>query len=395
MQPWSNVSNEIVRRHESFRTIFSVTDGEPAQIVQPQFDLRLNIAALQHLPAHARERRAAQLAKQEAQRPFNLAEGPLLRATLLQLGEQDWVVLFTMHHIISDGWSAGVLIREVAALYEVFSTGKPSPFAELGVQYADFAVWQRQWLQGAVLEEQLSYWREQLRGAPPLLELPSDHMRPRQRNFEGATHSFILPKNLSEAIKLLSRRQGVTVFMLLLATFKTLLYRYTGQEDIVVGSAIANRTRTEIEPLIGFFVNALAMRTDLSGNPTFKQLLGRVRQMALAAYNHQELPFEKLVEVLEPERNLSYSPIYQLEFTLQNAPVETLNIQGLTLSPVDVPQTRVETDFNFIMAETDQGLIGTVVYPTDLFDAATISRMMRHFQTLLESVVTNPGPASV
>ena len=382
--------NEIVRRHESFRTIFSVTDGEPAQIVQPQLNLRLNIADLQQLPAHARERHAEQLAIQEAQRPFNLAEGPLLRATLLQLDAQDWVILFTMHHIISDGWSAGVLIREVAALYEVFSTGKPSPFAELKLQYVDFAVWQRQWLQGSVLEEQLSYWRDQLRGAPPLLELPGDRPRPRQRNFEGDSHSFVLPKNVSEAIKILSRRQGVTTFMLLLAAFKTLLHRYTGQEDIVVGSAIANRTRTEIEPLIGFFVNALAIRTDLSGNPTFRELLGRVRGVTLAAYNHQDVPFEKLVEVLEPERNLSYSPIYQVEFTLQNAPVETLNVQGLTLSPVAVPQTRVETDFNFIMAETDQGLVGTVAYPTDLFDAATISRMMRHFQTLLGSVVTNP-----
>jgi amino acid adenylation domain-containing protein len=345
---------------------------------------------LRNLPEPEREAEAQQLATEEARRPFDLAQGPLLRAILLRLDKEEHVLLLTMHHIVSDGWSMGILFRELSALYGAFSVGKPSPLPELPIQYADFAVWQRQWLQGEVLEAQLAYWRKQLDGAPSMLELPTDRPRPAVQTSRGARQSLALSRDLTEALKVLSRQEGVTLFMTLLAAFKTLLYRYAGRDDIIVVSPIANRNRVEIEGLIGFFVNTLVLHTDLSGNPSFRELLGRVREVALGAYAHQDLPFEKLVEELQPERDLSHTPLFQVWFVLQNTPRQALKLPGLTVNPLKALTETAKFDLTLSMVDTEQGLIGALGYNTDLFDAATIERMAGHFQTLLEGIVTDP-----
>jgi amino acid adenylation domain-containing protein/non-ribosomal peptide synthase protein (TIGR01720 family) len=382
--------NEIVGRHEVLRTTFGMVSGEPRQVIAPVLALTLRWVDLRDLPEAQQKIQVERLATEEAQQPFDLAKGPLLRATLLQLGEAEHVLLLTMHHIVSDGWSMGVLIRELAALYEAFSTGKPSPLPELPIQYADFAHWQRQWLQGEVLAAQLSYWQQQLTGAPALLELPTDRPRPGVQTFRGATQFLALPEPLSQKLKTLSQRSGVTLFMTLLAAFQTLLYRYTGQEDICIGSPIANRNRSETEELIGFFVNTLVLRTDMSENPSFQELLARVREVTLGAYAHQDLPFEQLVEALQPERNLSHQPLFQVMFALQNAPMPALELPSLTLSSLEIESGTAKFDLTLSMEDTEQGLVGSLEYNTDLFDAASISRMLGHFQTLLEGIVDNP-----
>ena len=382
--------NEIVRRHEALRTTFSVMEGQPVQVIAPGLALTLPVVDLGNLLETEREAEAQRLTIEEAQRPFDLAQGPLLRTTLLRLDKEEHILLLTMHHIVSDGWSMGVLFRELSALYEAFSAGKPSPLPELPIQYADFAVWQRQWLQGETLEAQLAYWKKQLDGVCPVLELPTDRPRPAVQTFRGARQSMVLSKSLTEAVKALSHQEGTTLFMTLLAAFQTLLYRYTGQDDIIVGSPIANRNRSEIEGLIGFFVNTLVLRTDLSDNPTFRELLGRVREVALGAYAHQDLPFEKLVEALHPERDLSRNPMFQVMFILQNTPMATLELGGLTLNQLNVDWGIAMFDLTLSMRATEQGLMGFLEYNTDLFNAATISRMLDHFQTLLEGIVANP-----
>ena len=308
--------NEIVRRHESLRTTFAAVDGEPLQLIAPALRMSVPITDLTHHSASDREHEAQRLATEQAREPFDLSQGPLLRVLLLCLGQDDHVLVLSMHHIVSDGWSRGVFYHELSMLYQAYTQGNPSPLSELPIQYADFAVWQRQWLQGEVLEDQLSYWKKQLAGAPALLQLPTDRPRPAVQSYRGAVQSIELSQELTQGLQALSARQGVTLFMTLLAVFQTLLYRYTGQNDIVVGSPIANRNRAEIEGLIGFFVNTLVLRTDLSGNPTFKELLTRVRETALGAYTHQDLPFEKLVEELHPQRSLSRSPLVQVLFNL-------------------------------------------------------------------------------
>ena len=381
--------NDIVRRHEALRTTFAALDGEPVQVIAPAKPLSLVSLDLRALPEDEREAEALRLATEEAQRPFDLAQGPLLRATLLRLGEEEHIALLTMHHIASDGWSMGVLIREVAALYQAFSTGEPSPLPELPIQYADFAVWQRQWLQGEVLEAQLAYWKQQLADIP-VLELPTDRPRPAIQTSRGAHQSLELSQTLTEALKALSRQEGVTLYMTLLAVFKALLHRYTGQDDIVVGSPIANRNRTEIEGLIGFFVNTLVLRTDLSGDPSFRELLGRVREVALGAYAHQDLPFEKLVEELQPERDMSHQPMFQAMFALQNAPMEVLELPHLTLSPLEIESGTAKFDLTLVMVDTEQGLTASLEYNTDLFDATTIARLLEHFQILLKGIAANP-----
>src|SRR5262244_1752419 len=320
--------NEIVRRHEALRTIFSVVEGNAVQIISPSLNFCLQRIDLTDRNESEREVKAQHLASEEARRSFDLSSGPLLRATLIILGQDDHVLVLTMHHIVSDGWSMGVLYRELSLLYEAFSKGQPSPLPELSIQYADFAVWQRQWLQGEVLESQLSYWKKQLEGAPAVLNLPMDRPRPPLQSFRGARRSLELSKGLTRDLKNLSRQNDVTLFMTLLAAFQTLLYRYTAQEDVVVGSPIANRSRSEIENLIGFFANTLVLRSDLSGDPTFSELLVRVREVALGGYAHQDLPFEKLVEDLNPGRNLSHSPLFQVMFVLQNAPATTREFGG-------------------------------------------------------------------
>lgn len=382
--------NEIVRRHEALRTTFTIVDGRPVQVIAPFLALTLPIVDLREFSESEREAEVKRLVTSEAQRPFDLAEGPLVRATVLRLGEKEHVGLLTMHHIVSDGWSTGILIREMAILYEAFCSGRPSPLPGLPIQYADFAHWQRQWLAGEVLETQLAYWKRQLGEAPPLLEMPTDHPRPTVQTFRGAHQSLPIPNNISAGLKALGRQQGTTLFMTLLAVFKILLHCYTRQDDIILGTPIANRNRLETEGLIGFFVNTLVLRTDLSGDPDFRELLSRVREVCLGAYAHQDLPFERLVEELHLERNLSRNPLFQVMFVLQNAPLETLELPGLTLNPLEVDSGTTHFDLTLHIADTGHELIATLAYNTDLFEAATIIRMLRHFQTLLETACAFP-----
>ena len=384
--------NEIVRRHEVLRTTFTVVEGEPLQCIAPTLTLTLPLLDLRELSTEEREIEVRRLAKKEACQPFDLARDPFLRITLLKLDETEHVVLLTMHHIISDGWSLGVFLRELTTLYEAFSCGEPSPLPELPIQYADFAYWQRQWLQGEVLESQFSYWQQQLAGAPRRLELnkiASNPLLPTQQE-EETVQSFLLSTDLSEQLRGLSRQEGVTLFMTLLAAFQTLLYRYTNQDDVVVGTDVANRNQAEIEPLIGFFVNLLVLRTNLSGNPSFRELLGRVREVTLGAYAHQDLPFAKLVEALQPERTSSHTPLFQVLFVLQNAPSSTLKLSNLTLSPLDINTGGAKFDLALFMTETEQGTVGTWKYNADLFHPSTINRMSSHFETLLNSAVARP-----
>ncbi|MGH2708728.1 MAG: condensation domain-containing protein, partial [Actinomycetota bacterium] len=326
----------------------------------------------------------------EYSRPFDLRRGPLFRALLVRLSEREHVLLLTAHHIVTDGWSMGVFIHELSALYQAFATGRPSPLAALPIQYADFAAWQREWLQGEVLEEQLGYWQKQLGGAPALLELPTDHPRPPVQSFRGASLPFALDSELTQALKALSQRAGVTPFMTLLGTFMVLLARYSRQEDIVVGSPIANRTHSQTEGLIGFFVNTLVLRVDLAGDPPFEELLRRVRRVALEAYAHQEVPFERVVEMLQPERSLSHSPLFQAMFALQTALVGELELPGLSLSPLTLERVTAKFDLSLELSEAEGTLVGVWEYSTELFEAATIERLGAHFQTLLEGIVADP-----
>ncbi|MEP0883299.1 amino acid adenylation domain-containing protein [Trichocoleus sp. ST-U3] len=382
--------NEMVQRHEALRTTFAVEDGQPVQVIRASLTLNLPIVDLTALPASEREAEIYARANEEIQQPFDLTKVLLWRVTLLRLDEADHVLLLTMHHIISDGWSLGVFLREMAALYETFSNSNPLPLPELPIQYADFAVWQRDWLQGKVLETQLNYWKQQLSGSLPVLQLPSDRPRPAIQSYTGKKQFFVLSKTLTAALKSLSQQTGVTLFMTMLAAFKTLAHRYTNQDDLIVGSAIANRNREEVEGLIGLFVNTLVLRTDLSGNPTFKELLNRVREVTLGAYAHQDLPFEKLVEELQPERDLSQNPLFQVWFALNNAPMPAMQLaSGLTLTPLEVDSGTAQFDLSLDMVERGEELIGSFEYNTDLFDATTITRMVGHFQTLLEGIVAD------
>ncbi|MBF1988706.1 MAG: amino acid adenylation domain-containing protein, partial [Fischerella thermalis M58_A2018_009] len=382
--------NEILRRHEALRTNFKTVEGQPVAFISSVTSQLLTVIDLAELPATQRETKVKELALAEAQQPFNLETDTLLRVKLLRLGEQEYVILLTMHHIVSDGWSTSVLVHELATLYEAFCHGQPSPLPELPIQYIDFAAWQKQWLTGEVLESQLAYWRQQLHGAPAVLELPTDYPRPAVQSFRGATHSFRLSPEQTVALKTLSQQAGSTLFMTLLAAFKTLLYRYTGNNDIVIGSPIANRNHREIEGLIGFFVNTLVLRTDLSGNPSFRELLRRVREVALGAYAHQDVPFEKLVEKLQPQRNLSHTPLFQVMFVLQNAHSLEIELPSLTLSTLESDSGTAKFDLTLYMAETASGMIGSVEYNTDLFEAQTIQRLAEHFQRLLAGIAANP-----
>jgi len=383
------VLNALVQCHEALRTTFMIFEGQLVQAISPTRFIPLQTVDLRNLPQAEQETEVLRLRTAEAQRPFDLARGPLLRTTVLQLAAEVHMLLLTIHHIIFDEWSRGVLCQELAALYTAFLRNQPSPLPELPIQYADFAVWQRQWLQGEVLTTQLSYWRQQLSGVPALLELPIDHPRPAIQTFQGAQHRFVLSQELADGLKALSRRKGVTLFMTLLAAFKVLLFRYTGQTDMVVGSPIANRNRSEMEGLIGLFVNTLVLRTDLSENPSFEEVLRRVGEVALGAYAHQDLPFEKLVEQLNPERNMSYNPLFQVLFVLRSNPLPTFDLPRLHLQLVEVKQP-ANFDLSLFLTDSGQGLIGTWDYSADLFESTTISRMAGHFQTLLEGIVVNP-----
>lgn len=382
--------NEIVRRHEAMRTTFREENGEPRQVIAPVMHLALPVRDLQHLPELEREAEALRLATEEARRVFDLTRGPLVRTMLLRLGEVDYVFLLEMHHIVCDGWSINVFFRELSAVYQAFCTGEPSPLPELPVQYADFAVWQRQWLQEEILESQLAYWKKQLADLP-ILQLPTDRPRPQVQSFQGARQPVVIPKQLVADLQALSQREQVTLFMTLLAAFKVLLHRYTGQNDIVVGAPIANRNRAEIEGLIGFFVNNLVMRSDLSGDPSFLELLRRVRETALEAYSHQDLPFEQLVEELHPARDTSRNPLFQVTFQLysdKNSSQDRTQDAGLSL--LGISRGTAIFDLAFSLGDSPEGLSGRFEYSTALFDAATIARMAGHFQVLLEAIIENP-----
>jgi amino acid adenylation domain-containing protein len=381
---------EMLRRHEALRTIFQDVNGQPVQVISPPRAWSLPVVELSSLSAEEREAEAMRLAREESQHLFDLSEGPLLRASLLRLAQDEHILLLTMHHIVSDGWSIGVFIRELTALYKAFSTGQPSALPSLPVQYADFAHWQRERLTSELLREQLAYWKRQLGGSLPTLELPTMRPRPPRQTFNGATESFALAPDLSEALNTLSRKHGVTLFMSLVAAFQTLLYRYTGQEDILVGTPVAGRTRLETENLIGFFVNTLVLRTDLSGAPSFAELLNRVREVSLEADLHQDVPFELLVEELQPERSLRHTPLFQVMFAMQNAPLPELSLQGLSVKPIEIESEAAKFELTLSMRETREGLVGTFEYNTDLFDQASMTRMVRHFEQLLEGVVAEP-----
>jgi aspartate racemase len=380
---------EIVRRHEVLRTTFAAVDGTPVQTIAPSLELGLPLEDLTALPRAARGAEARRIVREEARRPFDLAQGPLFRAKLLGLGQEEHVLLVGMHHIVSDGWSLGIFWRELGALYEAFSEGKPSPLPDPPIQYADYAVWQRRRLTGEVLDEQLGYWRRRLADVPTL-ELPTDRPRPAVQTHRGARQKLELSEWLTERLKDLSRQEGVTLFMVLLAAFQVLLSRYSGQDDVAIGTPIANRNRAETEGLIGFFVNTLVMRTDLSGEPSFRALLGRVREVALGAYANQDLPFERLVEELQPTRDPSQSPLFQVAFALQNVPTAPRQLAGLTTARMDVDNQTATFDLTLFMWEKPEGLRGTLEYNTDLFDAASIARMLGNFHTLLEGVVADP-----
>ncbi|MBW4630461.1 MAG: amino acid adenylation domain-containing protein [Iphinoe sp. HA4291-MV1] len=381
--------NEIIRRHETLRTCFQTIDAKPTQLIASTFELTLATIDLQELPQEKRSDEVRKLASIEASRPFDLTQLPLLRVMLLCLTPTEHVLLLVMHHIISDGWSIGVLNRELTLLYEAFVAGKPSQLPELSIQYADFAVWQRQWLQQQTQMEQLQYWQQQLADTT-VLQLPTDYPRRAVQSFAGATQILELPLNLKQALVKLSQQHEVTLFMTMLAAFKVLLHRYTGQTDIVVGSPIANRNRSSCEGLIGFFVNNLVLRTDVSGNPSFSDLLTRVREVALGAYAHQDFPFEKLVEELQPQRNLSQNPLFQVIFAVQNAPIQELQLKGLELSRLELEYNTTRVDLEWHIWEHPQGLGVMVAYATDLFAPETIERMVAHFQRLLEGIVANP-----
>ncbi len=378
---------ELVRRHAVLRTTFASEQGQPYQVIQTEMTLDLPVLDLQGKPDEVQR-----IVESEIQNPFDLGRDLMLRVKLLKQAPQQHILLFVIHHIAADGWSMGVVVQELAALYDAFATNRPSALPDLSVQYADFAHWQRERLQGELLNQHLDYWREQLTGAPALLNLPTDRPRPPEETFQGATETVAIPASLNRKLKQLSQQSGTTLFMTLLAAFNVLLYRHSGQEDIVVGSAIANRNRREIEPLIGFFVNSLALRTQLSGNLNFLDVLEQVRVTTQGAFEHQDLPFERLVEALQPERNLSHSPLFQVMFALQNAPSPPMQLSGLTVLPLELERKTAKFDLHLSLYDEEK-LIGVWEYNTDLFDEATIRRFAQHFQRLLESIVANPTQA--
>ena len=383
--------SEIVRRHEVLRTYYLRVDGRPLQRIAPPELLRIPIVDLQGLPRAAREQEVARLAAAEAGLPFDLGKPPLIRARLLKLGPDEHVLLLNFHHIAFDGWSYGVFEKELAVLYDAFLHVKgASPLPEPPLQYVDFAAWQRQWLQGQILQAQLDYWQKKLSGTLPVLELPTDRPRPAIQTYKGSISYSALSKKLTESLKTLSQREGVTLFATLLGAFKVLLHRYAGQDDILVGAAISGRNRTEIEGLLGFFVNTLVMRTDLSGDPNFRQLLWRVKETALGAYAHQDLPFEKLVEVLNPERNASHSPMFQVMMSMLNMPMEPWSLAGLRHERKMIDSGTSKFDLTLYVMEEPPGLAFICEYNTDLFNRDRIERMLGHFQILLEGIVADP-----
>ncbi len=382
--------DDIARRHEAFRTTFQLIEGGAVQVINSVVSLPLEKVDLRSVPESGREAAVLRAATEEAQATFDLERGALFRAKLLLLSEREHVLLLTLHHIISDGWSLGIVVRELATLYEAYISDRPSPLAPPAVQYVDFAAWQRQSLQGQALDAQTAYWKEKLSGAPALLELPTDRPRPATQSLRGAKHPLVISREVVAALREVGEREQATLFMVVLAIFKVLLSRYTRQSDIVVGVPVSGRNKPEVEGAIGFFINMLALRTELSGDPTFQELLRRVRETTLGAYDHQDLPFEKIVETLQPERDLSYPPLFQVMFNLRNLNLPPLHLPGLVLTPLDVDTHTSKFDLTLDLGETREELTGWLDYSTELFDASTIERLAGHFQSLLAAVAANP-----
>jgi len=381
---------EILRRHEAMRASFVVRDGQPVQRIVPTEPIGLPVTDLRGIPELDRQGEAARLAVEEARRPFDLATGPLWRFAFLMLAEDDGILLITAHHIATDGWSFRVFLEEFRLLYEAFRSGEPSPLSEPVIQYADYAAWQTEWLDSGATQQQLSYWTRHLSGAPPLLELPTDRPRPSIPTFRGAQHQITLSKPLTAGLRDLSQHQGVSPFMSLLAAFQALLSRYTGSDDIVVGTPIANRTLPESKGSIGFFVNTLVLRSDLSGDPTFVELLQQVRQTTLGGIENQDLPMEKLVDALNPQRTEAYAPLFQVLFVLQNLKANC-ELPQLSVSPFRIDSGTAKFDLTLCLFERADGLAGWIEYATDLFDGARIERMAGHFLAMLEGIVSNPN----
>ncbi len=387
----SRALDEIVRRHESQRTTFVERDGNPEQIIGKPFKVALDVEDLTALPADDRIRTAYETARRELLLPFDLAVGPLVRAKLLRLDQEDHVLLFLSHHIVSDGWSSGILTREMGSLYEAFTEGRTSPLEELPVQYADYAAWQRKWLQGPVLDRQMEYWRGHLAGAPPVLELPTDRSRTDSTTSMDGTHLVIpIPGDLVQSLRALSRENDATLFMTMLAAYEAMLFRLSGQDQMVIGTDSAGRNTTETESMMGFFINILPLRTDLSGNPTFLELLRRVRNVTLDAFDHMEMPFDRLVQELQPERTATHSPLVQSLFVMQNTPKPKRQMAGLEIVPFDLPLTHSRFDLAVFVLERGDEFQGYWVYRTALFERETIARLGRNYETLLRNAVARP-----
>ncbi|MDJ0729785.1 MAG: amino acid adenylation domain-containing protein [Crocosphaera sp.] len=381
---------EIIKHHETLRTNFIDINGKPTQIINQDVNWELPIIDLQSLADEQKERESNKIVTQFIKTPFNLSQDSLFRVQLLRLNQDHHILLFNIHHIIFDGWSFGILFKELQTLYTAYYQDSVASLSPLSIQYADFSLWQKKSLSGQRLESQLNYWQQKLGGTLPTLELPTDYPRPRVQTYQGSIKAFSLSSALTAKIKLLSNKEGVSLFMTLLTAFKVLLYRYSGQEDIIIGTPIAGRNRREIEALIGFFVNTLALRSDLSDNPSFRELLSRVKRVCLEAYNHQDVPFEQLVEVLQPERDLSHTPIFQVMFALQNTPMEGLQLPDLSVTPFKPSLEIAQFDLTLSMEEDNGNLTGEWEYNTDLFASSTIERISEHFQILLSGILANP-----
>src|SRR6266404_625849 len=383
----------IVERHDALRTTFVTVDGAPRQAVAKNISLSMPLIDLTELAETEREEQAQRLLRHETRKPFDLSQGPLIRAILLKLKDAEHILLVIMHHIVTDGWSMGIFNRELSVLYESFHNEQPSPLAELPIQYLDYADWQRRWFDGEVYRSQLAYWKKKFATLPVALELPTDHPRPNvqaYKAFRGAHHTIRLSKQLTKDLKLLCQQENVTLFMALLAAYQVLLHRYTGDRDIVVGTPMAGRQIPETEELIGLFINTLALRTDVSGNPSFRELLCRVKQIALEAYAHQDLPFERLVKELQPERTLAHNPLFQVMFVLQSEEILPLQLSDLMAEHFRIDHVMANFDLTLDIVEREAQLVCLFESNADLFESDTIERMMEHFRILLEGVVANP-----
>jgi len=382
--------NHLIRRHETLRTTFTTQQGKPVQVIHAEMPLKVAVEDYSDLPEEEKQQAIEKAVAAEASQPFDLKRGPLIRAKLLRRGPEEQVLVVSMHHIIADGWSIGVLISEMGRAYEAEVKGEALGLAELPIQYGDYAVWQREYLQGEELARQLGYWKEQLKGAPEVMNLGTDRARGAVQSYRGGTQKVEIREAVKEGLKRIGQEQGATMYMVMMAGMRVMLRRYSGERDLVIGTAIANRRRKEVEGLIGFFVNSLAMRVEVGEEESYEEVLRREKEVAMGGYENQDVPFEKVVEEVKPERSLSYTPLFQVMFMLQNAPITELKLHGLTLNRFDIERNVANVDLLLSVEPTDHRLIGTAEYSTDLFDASTIARFLGHLKVLLEGIVVNP-----